>query len=59
MEWMLQAADELDDVIGTLRLCFVGLSAEIGLPAAAAFLKVFGSRLRASRPVQIAEPPLL
>jgi hypothetical protein len=31
MEWMLQVADELDDVIGALRLCGVGLRAEIGL----------------------------
>ena len=28
---MLQVADELDDVIGALRLCCVGLRAEIGL----------------------------
>ena len=56
---MLQAADELDDAIGAFRLCCVGLGAEIGLPAAAAFLKVHGSRLWASKPAQIAEPPLL
>jgi hypothetical protein len=31
MEWMLQVADELDDVIGALRLCGVGLRAELGL----------------------------
>jgi hypothetical protein len=31
MEWMLQVADEIDDVIGALRLCGVGLLAEIGL----------------------------
>jgi hypothetical protein len=31
MEWMLQVADEIDDVIGALRLCSVGLGAEIGL----------------------------
>lgn len=24
MEWMLQVIDELDDVIGSLRLCWVG-----------------------------------
>jgi hypothetical protein len=34
MEWMLQVADELDDLIGALRLWCVGLGAEIGLPAA-------------------------
>jgi hypothetical protein len=59
MEWMLQAADELDDAIGAFRLCCVGLGAEIGLPAGAAFLKVYGSRLWSSKPAQIAEPPLL
>jgi hypothetical protein len=31
MEWMLQVADEFDDVIGALRLCGVGLRAEVGL----------------------------
>jgi hypothetical protein len=31
MEWMLQVADEIDDVIGALRLCGVGLLAETGL----------------------------
>ena len=31
---MLQVADELDDLLGALRLCCVGLGAEIGLPAA-------------------------
>jgi len=31
---MLQVVDEIDDVIGALRLCSVGLAAEIGLLAA-------------------------
>ena len=31
MEWMLQVVDEIDDAIGALRLCCVGLRAEIGL----------------------------
>jgi hypothetical protein len=31
MEWMLQVVDEIDDAIGALRLCSVGLAAEIGL----------------------------
>lgn len=31
MEWMLQVVDELDDVISALRLCSLGLCAEIGL----------------------------
>ncbi len=31
MEWMLQAIDELDDLMGALRLCFVGVAAELGL----------------------------
>jgi hypothetical protein len=34
MEWMLQVVDEIDDVIGALRLCFLGLTAEIGLVVA-------------------------
>lgn len=34
MEWMLQVADEIDDAFGALRLCSVGLAAEIGLLAA-------------------------
>jgi hypothetical protein len=31
MEWMLQVADEFDDLIGALRLCMVGMAAELGL----------------------------
>jgi hypothetical protein len=46
MEWMLQVADELDDVIGALRLCGVGLLAEIGLLVAAS-PKLSGSRVEA------------
>ena len=34
MEWMLQVVDELDDMIGAVRLCCTGLRAEIGMPAA-------------------------
>jgi hypothetical protein len=34
MEWMLQVVDEIDDAIGALRLCSLGLAAEIGLVAA-------------------------
>jgi hypothetical protein len=36
MEWMLQVVDEIDDLIGALRLCLVGMAAEIGLVAAGA-----------------------
>jgi hypothetical protein len=36
MEWMLQVIDELDDLIGALRLCLVGMAAELGLVAAGA-----------------------
>ena len=35
MEWMLQVVDEIDDAIGALRLCTLGLCAEIGLTVAA------------------------
>jgi len=31
MEWMLQVVDEIDDAIGALRLCSLGLAAEFGL----------------------------
>jgi hypothetical protein len=34
MEWMLQVIDELDDLIGALRLCLVGMAAELGLVVA-------------------------
>jgi hypothetical protein len=34
MEWMLQVVDEIDDAIGALRLCSLGLCAEIGLALA-------------------------
>jgi hypothetical protein len=34
MEWVLQVVDEIDDAIGALRLCFLGLAAEFGLAAA-------------------------
>ena len=34
MEWILQVADDIDDAIGALRLCSVGLAAEVGLLAA-------------------------
>jgi len=36
MEWMLQVVDEIDDLVGALRLCLVGMAAEIGLAAAGA-----------------------
>ena len=35
MEWVLQVVDEIDDAIGALRLCALGLCAEVGLTAAA------------------------
>jgi hypothetical protein len=31
MEWMLQAVDEIDDAISALRLCCLGVGAEVGL----------------------------
>jgi hypothetical protein len=30
MEWMLQVVDEIDDAIGALRLCSIGVAAEFG-----------------------------
>jgi hypothetical protein len=35
MEWMLQVVDEIDDAIGALRQCSLGLAAELGLLASA------------------------
>jgi hypothetical protein len=34
MEWMLQVVDEIDDVIGALRLFLLGWAGEFGLVAA-------------------------
>ncbi len=31
MEWMLQVVDEIDDIVGALRLAFMGVAADIGL----------------------------
>ena len=31
MEWMLQVADEIDDAVATLRLCWIGTAPEIGM----------------------------
>ncbi len=36
MEWMLQVIDEIDDVVGALRLYYLGVAAEIGLLLASA-----------------------
>jgi hypothetical protein len=33
MEWMLQVADEIDDAVSALRLCCIGVAAELGLAA--------------------------
>jgi hypothetical protein len=40
MEWILQVADDIDDAIGALRLCSVGLAAEIGLLAGLGILAI-------------------
>jgi hypothetical protein len=34
MEWILQVVDEIDDAIGALRLCSLGVAAESGLVVA-------------------------
>jgi hypothetical protein len=34
MEWVLQAVDEVDDVVGALRLYALGFNAEFGLVVA-------------------------
>ena len=33
MEWMLQVVDEIDDAIGALGQCSLGVAAELGLLA--------------------------
>jgi hypothetical protein len=38
MEWMLQVVDELDDVVGALRQCWLGFAAEISVLAGGAAL---------------------
>jgi hypothetical protein len=37
MEWMLQVVDEIDDAIGALRLCSLGVAAEFGKVVAGSF----------------------
>jgi hypothetical protein len=39
MEWMLQVVDEIDDVVGALRLCWAGVATEIA-PLAAGILGI-------------------
>jgi hypothetical protein len=54
MEWMLQVVDEIDDTVGALRLCCVGIRKEIAL-AAAGFLGIAAISLAI---VESAEVPL-
>jgi hypothetical protein len=53
MEWVLQVADEIDDVIGVLRLASLGLCARIsvGISAVRGVVAVIGAgaRLRGYR----------
>ena len=35
MEWMLQIADEIDDVVGAVRMYSLGLAADLGFGVAA------------------------
>jgi hypothetical protein len=39
MEWMLQVVDEIDDVVGALRLCGIGVAAEFA-PVVAGILGI-------------------
>ena len=56
MEWMLQVVDELDDVVGTLRLCCLGVEAEIslGMAGAAAFGAIAAALSAGAEPLLIA-----
>jgi hypothetical protein len=50
MEWMLQVVDDIDDAIGALRLCFMGLRVELGaelqLICSAAIVLSLGAALK-------------
>ena len=57
MEWMLQVVDEIDDAISTLRLCSLGLSAEIGLAVAGALgIGAIGAAVARRLTVGVATP---
>jgi hypothetical protein len=53
MEWMLQVVDEIDDAVGAVRLCCVGIAAESGLAAIVlslgAALKIYRLQLKTDR----------
>jgi hypothetical protein len=48
MEWLLQVADEVDDVLGAVRLLAIGWSEEIGpvVAGSAAVCAMFAAVLR-------------
>jgi len=56
MEWMLQVVDELDDVVGALRFCCLGVAAEIPvlLAGAAAFGAIEAALSAGAEPLLIA-----
>jgi hypothetical protein len=55
MEWMLQVIDDIDDAIGAVRLCVLGLGADIGLAVAGSLgVGVIGAAVAAG-----AEVPLI
>jgi hypothetical protein len=54
MEWMLQVVDDIDDAIGALRLCFMGLRVELGLGLAGVLgIGVIGTAIAAGAELQL------
>ena len=54
MEWMLQVVDDIDDAIGAVRLCLLGLRAELGLAAAGILgIGVIGAAIATGAEVQL------
>jgi hypothetical protein len=54
MEWMLQVVDEIDDAVGALRLCSLGLAAEVGLVVAGGLgISAIGAAIAAGAEVSL------
>jgi hypothetical protein len=60
MEWILQVVDEIDDAIAALRLCCLGMTAEIGLTlAGGAAIIAIGAALAAGAEVTLISSALI
>ena len=40
MEWILQVVDEIDDAVAAMRLCSIGVAADLGLLVSSALASV-------------------